>query len=128
MLKEPERVIVCRVEHRATGLGPYRPDFLADLAEMHHQHTDTRHPAPHNDDMDQYLCAGADMLFGFKDMEQLDTWFEPQYKHMMHNLGFIIREYEVPIDFVEFGGHQVAFDHEVSELRGEKNLVETLVP
>lgn len=125
MLKTPEHVAVCRVEHVQTGEGPYREEFYNRLKDMHEEHSgNDDHPTPSKDDMGYY--GYHHMLFGFKSMEQLDAWFEPKFKQLMHELGFIIREYTVPIDFVIFGGHQVAFDQDESTMCGEKKLWEPL--
>lgn len=125
MLEDPKQVVVYRVEHAATGRGPYREEFYDQMVTMHEEHDMGSHPAPHKDGMDTYVLSY--MLFGFESTEQLDAWFEPKFKQMLHDLGFIIREYMVPIDSVEVGGHQVAFDQDLSSMCGEKNLVEALV-
>ena len=116
---KPKTVEVWRLE-TDSGVGVYAaggaPCFRPD------------HPHPsllsseEEDLQKQFIGGQSDFYFGFKDLEQLKSWFLPSDLDRAHALGIKARRFRVEKRKVLFGRYQVAFDKQGAE------LIETLRP
>lgn len=112
---------VYRVEH-VSGHGPYQSLQMSDdvffVYEKHKREImdlDGRHPMPYNDGI--YYAGG--LHFGFRNRRQLKSWFFAPVRRVFGKVGFVVRLYDVPEDFVKIGEKQVAFNKDKAELIGE---------
>lgn len=112
-------MLVYRVEHKVTGLGPYHSrsncDFPLEtrqrLFNIVRKYFLKRHHVAPSDDMGH--GSGFNLygwLFGFKDEKSLTKWFDDALGVKgLQNLGFRVRMYEVPDNCVKFMKSQVCF-------------------
>ena len=118
-------MLVIRVEHKDTGLGPYmhclhKPNnALEELAckeLMEPHHSDPKWSDGSNINAELYN-------FGFKDSEQFVNWFRKTYViHSLHSFGFVVRMYESS-DAQEIND-QIIFVKEQAILVKELDLIE----
>lgn len=54
--------------------------------------------------------------FGFKTVEQMHNWFHDEARAELDRRGLKWAQYEVPDEWVDMGGHQVAFNYMKAKL------------
>lgn len=106
-------MFVYRIEHRETGLGPYRfEDAHRVIAKMSEEHGNQRtHPAWCFDFPSEYgMIVSQNWLSGFACLEDLYHWFAGYVKELF-GLSFHIQTYEVENENVLYGksGMQLVF-------------------
>lgn len=83
------------------------------------------HPTPHMDDRlhDNIIRSPyfvPDLHFGFSNSDQYLAWvFNPTWRKKFHDMGVVLRVYEVSDDHGFIGGYQVAFVMKEAELVAE---------
>lgn len=122
---------VWRVEHGRTGYGPYwsrgasgnLPERIRnELEGLLGDHTWlSRVPAPREDGTGP-VKAGLERC-GFATMRQLRAWFWKAERRKLAELGFVLRQYDVPTDAVRRGHRQVVFPKAKATLVTERALV-----
>lgn len=101
-------VVVYRVETK-DGEGPYRGgdaaygirDLMGDICQASEVH-----PSPWEDGID----PGPDAFFGFSTEDQMREWFSESIRTGISKKGFTCNAYSVPMEKVQFGKKQIAFD------------------
>lgn len=64
---------------------------------------------------DDGLTVRLSWIFGFKDLAQLNVWFDADIINL-NDAGFVVSEYLVPRDNVSYGKRQVQFHRNHAEL------------
>lgn len=100
-------MLVYRVEKN--GIGPYRHDGVDEklYCKISSHNSDNNRPGPNRDGIS--VRSSPDIHFGFKDIEQLKTWFKGARSALRKN-GFNLVIYDVPKRWVYVGGKQVGFN------------------
>lgn len=107
-------MLVYRVQHKETGLGPYHPqteECKLLKRRLCDSHDDIMNPAL----CDAFNTADADRIikneyvFGFLSLEELYTWFDGFIQDLCQ-CGYEIVIYDVGDDCVCIGHKQVAFN------------------
>lgn len=111
-------MIIYRVEHKDTGLGPYNHSWDEENAELEDklqtEHSNLSHPSMYEDfDIDM---ISRDHYFGFPSLTSLAEWFEGGWIGILIECGFIIREYNVDNVLMGKSGRQVMFKKKENEL------------
>lgn len=116
--------IIYRVEHAASGVGPYNVEDVDDdrLWDMVCAHSDPCHPAPQSDGRFPHLELAVCHRFGFDTRHDLALWFHG-WLDTLDELGFVLAVYRAPSEAVLVGDVQVAFDIERAERVGTEALV-----
>lgn len=101
------KITIYRVEHRDTGVGPYRKGngIAEEMNAAHGRLRKIRHVVPLADGIE--TMEHRDVC-GFVSRERLDTWFYG-WKKRLHEMGYCIALYEVPMELVKFGKTQCIF-------------------
>ncbi len=113
-------MLVYRIEHPDTGMGPYsRYEGDNSMNELGQELCDTHavsseHPSPWDDGLQAFFlkhCSGSkcNAFFGCADPESLYTWFKPFWTRLMQ-LGYQMEVYRVKQYKVSKSGKQIAFD------------------
>jgi hypothetical protein len=108
---------VFRVEHPATGCGPYNfaarrihtsnPEIEQHLEEI--INVSSHHPDPSEEPkLYKVWVPFSDWLCGFNSFKQYAEWFLTS-RLALHNLGFQLLEHEIPEAYVKQGDYQVLF-------------------
>lgn len=99
-------VSIYRVEAPRGGCGPYNNEHGLILESMFEVHRAGGHPSPLQD----WILQGIrpDEHCGFATLEQLDEWFDG-FHDVLHELGFIVAKYEIPVYKVRYGATQAVF-------------------
>lgn len=113
-MKKPVYTTVYRMEHPIDNLGPYNSQFATEETSelLIEQSSDTR-PMAWRDGIDEDYYTSDDIVFGFKSLTQLRTWFSDAL-NTLTTAGFRIVKYFVPKNAVKYGGHQVVFNRRMS--------------
>ena len=90
-------MFVFRVEHKKTGIGPYRHE-TSSLYEMRHAHSDEEHPGWWIDS----ILVDANYYAGFSNPNKLISWFWGFFPDLKRE-GFHVVIYEVHPKNVEIG-------------------------
>lgn len=114
---------VYRVEHIATGEGPYirsnRDTNWDAVPGLHRAHNmSDAHPGPYADDTIGYVLRD-EHSFGFSSRKQLDKWFKG-FKKKLHAGNFVIRIFEAPADTTVISDFQAIF------VKDDARLIQTL--
>lgn len=120
-------MIVYRIEHEVTGLGPYNPGKLPDEHRARHADLDVfgrfsygrgdTCPTPPDDGIPGSLWDfPTHLFFGFESPEALAAWFGAGFVEEAAAAGFAVGVYSAPAYEVLIGGHQVAFPRADSHL------------
>jgi hypothetical protein len=110
-----------RVSQRYTQVGPYVHRDIGKEAGFPQVNPndlfdEVINPEPNKDDIIlNWWC-----MFGFKDAKQLIKWFHYNCL-MLHKSGYVVAEYEVPPDQIDFGNKQIQFPRE-AELISMRSL------
>lgn len=100
------KVSVFRVETPRGGCGPYTREFEAELSEMFEAHRVGGHPGPQGDELLKGILPKEHC--GFATLEQLHKWFDG-FHEALHQAGFVIAKYVVPVHLVRYGKTQLVF-------------------
>lgn len=111
-------MLVYRVEHKRTKLGPYSGQHR--MHGMGYAHCDEKHPSPWEDTIPvrRFIDRHNEVVHGFDSLSKLHEWFDG-WANKMANKGFVVRVYEVPLGSYR-RGKQVLF------LRDKATWVKTL--
>lgn len=90
-------MLVFRVEHKQTGIGPYHNE-TSSLSEMRQAHSDEEHPSWRSD----LRLVDANYYAGFSNPNELIYWFWGFFSDLT-NQGFHVAIYEVNPENVEIG-------------------------
>lgn len=111
--EEPQRLIsVYRVES-PVGYGPYQDDAFKSSLDYHRsgfiEHSN-RFPTPWMDEKITGKIRHNDFNYycGCSSMRQLEDWFAPFWS-ILWNYDFRVVVYQVPVEYVISGKHQVVF-------------------
>jgi hypothetical protein len=100
------KVSIYRVEQPRGGFGPYAAEFEAVLGGMFAEHRRGSHPGPVQDELLGWIDPAEHC--GFATLEHLHEWFDG-YHNALHDAGFIIARYSVPLPLVRYGKTQAVF-------------------
>lgn len=100
------KVSIYRVEQPRGGFGPYSWEYVDALDGMFADHEGGIHVSPKQDPLLGRI--DPDERCGFATLEQLQEWFDG-YEADLHELGFIIARYSVPVHIVRYGRTQAVF-------------------
>lgn len=125
-------MLVYRVEHKDTCIGPYHSRFNVNIPIESHQQLfniltnfffKRHHVDPSDDMIDGTSFNLYGWKFGFKDEKSLTKWFNNHRGIKgLQNLGFVVRVYEVPSDQVKQMKSQIAYCPSVAKLSSEHAL------
>lgn len=95
----------------APALGPYQAMSVND-DDLYHDvfiklfefHTNGTHPTPEEDPGLRFIQKME--YCGFSSMEKLRDWFNEKMRAILMNADFVIRQYEIPSEFVRRGVYQ----------------------
>lgn len=92
--------IIYRVEHKETGIGPYRNHghIIKNHMYMVWAHEDSEHPSPSEDD----LQIDSSYYFGFTSLMDLKRWFKG-WLTLLYKSGYKVVEYKCPANQVKVG-------------------------
>lgn len=109
---------VYRIEHIATGGGPYTmlkhseggyPETSVAMEISNFTSNRVTHPTPRNDGIKAYMFYGSEWSCGFESIAKMDAWFKNVYDLLAENY-FNVIVYEVDKEHVQKGNRQLIFD------------------
>lgn len=125
-------MLVYRVEHKDTGIGPYHSRFDANFSSESQRQLENilndfffkRHHVDPSDDMGDGTSFNLyGWKFGFKDEKSLTKWFDHHRGIKgLQNLGFVVRVYEAPNQQVKQMKSQIAYHPSSAKLDSEHAL------
>ena len=109
-------VEVYRVEHYASGNGPYNADF--NWTDCWHDE-ENGHPVPRLDGLESFPRS---YYFGFETHEQLCAWFSRSERTRLGFHDYVISVYSVSSRMIRKGGKQIVFNKGKAKFIREMSL------
>lgn len=95
-----------------------RAMILSSILCKYTRPSNSGHPGPHNDGLE----LDPNFVCGFASLEQLREWFDLEFLfELIVDAGMVVREFNVPVDAVKFGGRQIMIDDRW--IRGEGEII-----
>lgn len=113
-----EKTIVYRLEGK-NNTGVYNGSHVSRAGLR--STANMRQPMAWNDSLNY---GGTTHRFGFKDVQQLKSWFNAHERRELADVGVKVKIFEVSKNSVRYGGHQLTFNKKRAKLIGIKSLQE----